>query len=1213
MSTPLKVTKKRVDNDKESPTKQRTPLQLPQEKKVGIYFAQSKNAMKLVASSSDSSEHDDEESENYEITEDGSLKKRKQFKDPLSKKLAKIRKTFDSNITVVENEEDEFALKTENQNVVPSENKESPEKVLKEIPSIEANGDVKSNTVCGTNKKNDEEKVDSQLPESIESLDDLFDEDWSFNHKGNKKTANELDDFFVNDWSYETTIDLSEPKRCLIIDIVWEKMDFTMTVKDPKTEATEVVKCFGIWRYTKIQPGECVIVKAQKESPDAKYWTVDNNCGWIINQPDTLISGTSVVNALWCNRRSLFQEKFRLMESLPYYQGTGQFMLTGSLTHELIQTVLEKEIYEVKKINDLLNDILKSKHAIQMMYSAGVSMADCKNLMRPSIGQIYKFIQRYIKGVQPDAPDNNFDGGIEKICDIEENVWLPNLGLKGKIDLTVEVTTKSKNNLFPTVERRVLPLEIKTGRASFSNEHQGQLILYTMMMNMTERKTNSGLLLYLRENTMREVIGSYHAQRDLITLRNSVAYYSTREPVIMKTKDEEKVLPMELPKPINHHSCSKCTYKSLCCTYLTDGDRKEMHDGHHLKNLDDNVTSHLLPEHVEYVKKWITLMQIEEITENEDVFKWSDLWTMKPSKREKRGSCISGLKIIAATPKYGKFLLEFQRLKNSDNSKKEINTLEFSDDEYVIISTNSRINICTGYLDSNTSSSIFVRCEKDITKIYKDEEYHIDKSLYNSFLTHNLSQLGGLLDDHEICSKLRRIIIERRPATFSSDLPQSILETGKSILKRLNENQKNAVLKALAADDYLLIKGFPGTGKTQTLVAMIELLVKLDMSVLVTAHTNTALDNILVKLLELNVDFIRLGSTSRAHSALIEKCDDNLTSKCDSPEALHTLYCSKKVVGVTCYGSTHTHLSRRKFDVCIVDESTQVLQPTILRPLYCATKFVLVGDPEQLPPISKNNVARKMGINESLFARLDAKSNVVALTQQYRMNKCIMNIANKLTYNDQLQIGNEKVSISTIPVTNCADLELCERWIRKTLSLRLKNSVIMLNTSATYHLHLDINLEQKKSRNSNYWETAMILRLTEVLKNLGVHAQTIGVIAPYRAQVQLLRSIVSSDIEVNTVDQYQGRDKDVIIYSCSKSVPKDTDIAEFDILEDKQRLTVAVTRAKHKLIIVGDLNTLNRYTPFKKLIKALKFHDQIYDLKDGEDDFSFEDLIRVIV
>ena len=100
-------------------------------------------------------------------------------------------------------------------------------------------------------------------------------------------------------------------------------------------------KFYGICRrYTKIEPGEAVIVKAKKETTENKNWIIDNNSGWIINQPDTLISGTSVVGALFCNRKSIFMEKFRQIETLPYNDVGNNYMLTGSLTHELLQTVI---------------------------------------------------------------------------------------------------------------------------------------------------------------------------------------------------------------------------------------------------------------------------------------------------------------------------------------------------------------------------------------------------------------------------------------------------------------------------------------------------------------------------------------------------------------------------------------------------------------------------------------------------------------------------------------------------------------------------------------------------------------------------------------------------------------------------------------------------------------------------------------------------------
>lgn len=112
----------------------------------------------------------------------------------------------------------------------------------------------------------------------------------------------------------------------------------------------------------------------------------------------------------------------------------------------------------------------------------------------------------------------------------------------------------------------------------------------------------------------------------------------------------------------------------------------------------------------------------------------------------------------------------------------------------------------------------------------------------------------------------------------------------------LNEKQQLAVLKVLQADDFILIKGFPGTGKTETLVALIEFLIRMNKSVIVTAHTNTAIDNILLKLLKHNIDFIRFGSVSKMHPDVVHKSDEILTANCDTPESLHTAYCSKVTI-----------------------------------------------------------------------------------------------------------------------------------------------------------------------------------------------------------------------------------------------------------------------------------------------------------------------------
>lgn len=244
---------------------------------------------------------------------------------------------------------------------------------------------------------------------------------------------------------------------------------------------------------------------------------------------------------------------------------------------------------------------------------------------------------------------DNFKGIITNICDIEENIWLPMLGLKGKIDVTVEVKINSK--------RKIMPLEIKTGKPSFSLEHKGQIILYIIMMTLTRQDTDTGLLLYLRyyifskyskisfniyyinnfyyrENIMQEINSKHSEKRDLILLRNSLANYFTPKLI------EKSSLTLgsgwqtlDLPEPINHHSaCSKCMYNVLCCMYLNKDTNIQLSNSHPLIKLGKQILNKFKPSHIDYISHWISLLQIEESAQSsENIIRY--MWTLSPEKR----------------------------------------------------------------------------------------------------------------------------------------------------------------------------------------------------------------------------------------------------------------------------------------------------------------------------------------------------------------------------------------------------------------------------------------------------------------------------------------------------------------------------------------------------------------------------------------------------
>ncbi|KAL6261113.1 hypothetical protein P5V15_008642 [Pogonomyrmex californicus] len=1015
-----------------------------------------------------------------------------------------------------------------------------------------------------------------------------------------------FDDFFDQEWHAE--IDLTTFQRCKIVDVTHESKVTVLKVQHVESEGIDSVACSGFWKDVQLKIDDIVTIQAKK---DSRRWIVDNNNGFLVTQPDLLISGTTIMGGLFCNRRAVLSEKFRKIESLPSLNADYSAMTIGSLTHQWLQKALRENICALSDVIKLLDDMLQSKDTLDYLYASEMSLIDCRKRMMEYAPRIVEFIQHYIKGNKQQHVNNlkdNFQGSICNIQDIEESIYIPKLGIKGRIDITAEVNINSR--------RKIMPLEVKTGRASYSLEHKGQVILYLMMMGFRDQDIDTGLLLYLKENSMQEIKSGHHEKRDLILLRNTLAHYFAKKPENPQGTDAESDLKaMELPEPINHHSaCGRCPYQTLCCAYLAKDPSANLSSSHPLTAMIKQLRDDFETSHLDYVMRWIALLQLEESYENSNSSLIS-IWTMSPEKREAQGTCICNLKIISKVVEQGdRYQHTFARV---DIKGETIENGTFgggiAEDNYIIVSTDARINIATGHVTHISYDTVAVLLDKDITRLYAHSTFHIDRFPSTGLSTFNYANVAGLLNNDETIVNLRRIVIDRRPATFMNKLPRSIVSTSTRIISDLNENQQRAVLKAVAAHDYVLIKGMPGTGKTQTLVALIELLQELGSSVLITAHTHSAVDNVLLKLLERNIDFLRLGSTKQIHSLLTCNSEEYAIASCDSPEALEALYNSKRIVGATCYGAYHALVRRRTFDVCVVDESAQIMQPTVLRPLYSARKFVLVGDPDQLPPVIKNKTAVKLGADESLFIRLDSDENTINLSKQYRMNGRIMKLANDVTYRGKLMLGNKQVENAVLIGTNMEQILLsCERWIRSALSRHLDDSVVVLNTGSTYNLNVDFDNKDIAMNQmcTNIWEAAITSRLVQVLIEAGVCARNIGIIAPYNAHINFLKKIIDKEIEVNTVDQYQGRDKDVILYSCIKSV-KDETKEEFGILNDQRRLTVAITRARHKLIVIADKVTLTRYAPFKNLFDVID-EKNVINLRDGEEDFSWKSLIHRI-
>lgn len=304
--------------------------------------------------------------------------------------------------------------------------------------------------------------------------------------------------------------------------------------------------------------------------------------------------------------------------------------------------------------------------------------------------------------------------------------------------------------------------------------------------------------------------------------------------------------------------------------------------------------------------------------------------------------------------------------------------------------------------------------------------------------------------------------------------------------------------------------GLPGTGKSHTLVNLIHILTVMKKSILITSHTNSAVDNILLRLKELGIKFLRLGSPLRIHPSLREFSEATLVENCKSVEDLDAVYKNYQVVACTCLGSNHSLLTEKRFDYCLVDEATQIFQPTVIRPLLSADRFILVGDPEQLAPLVKSNDGRVLGANESLFERLDSENSTFILGLQYRMNRTITKLANNLTYKGNLKCGDEEVEKAVMEIPKAFILKdklSNDKWLTKVLSSHLDMACTLINTGDVFEKATKFkeSLNEERTEKSklyiNYCEIAIVLRIVEHLLESGVEGDSIGIIAPYRDQV----------------------------------------------------------------------------------------------------------------
>lgn len=699
---------------------------------------------------------------------------------------------------------------------------------------------------------------------------------------------------------------------------------------------------------------------------------------------------------------------------------------------------------------------------------------------------------------------------------------------------------------------------------------------------------------------------------------------------------------LELPPMLKRpHLCGRCYAKTTCFIYhkLVDNGDGETSG---MKEKLDQVVQHLQPVHQDFFRKWDNLLTKEET----DILKFRrELWTMLSSEREKVGRCFGDVVIEAGSAveltdasKINRFRYTFvQQTKKPDFSfaDSQIGVGEpivISDEEghyalangYVTQIRKQRITVAVDRQLHNArakgkgfhpqKNQTFIGIMEVVTDGSKERTsepedpqapalYRIDKDEFSNGMATVRNNLVRIMErDGFAAQSLRKLIIEGSSPKFVRTIP-AMNATQITSQTNLNIDQKNAIQKVMSANDYALVLGMPGTGKTTTIAHIIRALAAQGKSILLTSYTHTAVDNILMKIREYGIGILRLGAVAKVHPEVQEFADLAGIPK-STVEELRKSY-NNQVVATTCLGINHPIFSQRIFDYCIVDEASQITLPVCLGPIRMARTFILVGDHYQLPPLVQNKEAQEGGLDVSLFKLLSDghPSSVVNLEHQYRMCEDIMSLSNNLIYDGRLKCGTPAVAQSEITIPNMAALtkhhyspanlssfqaHFCPGpgiggcWIRDLLDPSVK--VAFVNTDPLLPLSREI---ARGSRITNPIEASITTQLVLSLLAVGVDATNIGVITLYRSQLALLKQNLrhgssgsscgnqdtTGAVEMHTADKFQGRDKDVVVLSLVRS----NDIYNVgDLLKDWRRVNVALTRARTKLLIIGSWETISK-------------------------------------
>lgn len=884
----------------------------------------------------------------------------------------------------------------------------------------------------------------------------------------------------------------------------------------------------------------------------------------VVLDPDFLIGVTSISE---CYEATGYTSLKYLSRKLITSEMSVHMLIGNIVNFYLDELINDPDV----KFESLLQDTFK----LSPVFFAGMTNHDLTELINKVKQQFYH-LQRV---VQNDLAHSGID---KEQSYLEPSFFSNEYGIQGRLDLYHYVPEKAQSDIVELKSGKLF----KTNSYGLNNNHYIQTLLYDLIIESVYQgkvKSNNYILYSaLEKQNLRYAPKIRNQQLDAIKLRNEII---ALEHILSHLHEDtyrqflDFLDPKKLDESFHFLRRDATTYykalkelTELELTYYT----------HFVGFVSREYRLSKTGEHGVHKSNGLASLWLDSLEEKQENFRVLSFLKIHENNSNSNDPCI----VLCYSEQSNKLC----RFRPGDI------VIFYPHDEHGYSALRNQVFKSTIIEITQENVTVRLRARQKNFEVFENNElWHLEGDVLDGGFNQQLHSLYHFINTNQYRRSM--LLGLQAPAVSYGESDYSYIG--------LTENQLSVIRAAILSPDYYLIWGPPGTGKTSIVIRSIldYYYNYTELNILLLAYTNRAVDEICNAISKpSNDNYIRIGSRYSTHPDYQEHLMSNLTQDVNNRKELLQLFGKHRVFvsTVSSYLGKNEIKKLKTFDVVIVDEASQLLEPMIIGLLSKSTKFILIGDHKQLPAVVAqsdkkaytNNVLlnEKLGISDlriSLFERLYKQCqnagwdwSIGALMMQGRMHQDILDYVSEQFYENKLKILPHVRRLSSQPIF---------KYGTEKEKLLIENRMLFINTP------IDYNISEKTNRREAELVIDIILRWKNLYSdnNIAFHDMSIGVITPFRSQIALIKKLlseypsVSSMVTVDTIERYQGGARDIILFSMAvnqaDALDRMTNVSEEGV---DRKLNVALTRAKEHIVVLGSKEVLSHNKDYMTLMES---------------------------